>query len=128
MEGKELALRFVLALSMRNKENYLTERCVRLLASILGLKVSKSELQLLTDMLRIEGSAKNMEFLGFFNENQVDSLVIDALEKLTAEEVECALPALATLSLNPTNCVRICVQSINAIGKFLRRNEPSIFK
>lgn len=128
MEGKELALRFVLALSMRNKENYLTERCVRLLASILGLKVSKSELQLLTDMLRIEGSAKNMEFLGFFNENQVDSLVIDALEKLTAEEVECALPALATLSLNPTNCVRICVQSINAIGKFLRRSEPSIFK
>ena len=40
MEGKELALRFIIALSIKNKENYLTERCVKLLASIMGLKVS----------------------------------------------------------------------------------------
>ena len=60
MEGKELALRFILALCLKNKENYLTERCVKLLVSILGLRVSSNELQILHDMLRIEGSTKKI--------------------------------------------------------------------
>lgn len=53
MEGKELALRFLLALSIKDKENYLTERSVGLLASVLGFKVSKNELQLAYDMLKV---------------------------------------------------------------------------
>jgi hypothetical protein len=40
MDGKELALKFIIALSIKNKESYLTERCVRLLASVMGFKVS----------------------------------------------------------------------------------------
>jgi hypothetical protein len=56
MEGKELALRFILALSIKNKEDYLTERCVRLLGSVMGFRVSMNELQLAYDMLKINGS------------------------------------------------------------------------
>ena len=53
MEGKELALRFLLALSIKDKENYLTERSVGLLASVLGFKFSKNQLILPYDMLKV---------------------------------------------------------------------------
>lgn len=52
-------MRFVTALSLKTKECYITERCIRLLSSVVGFKVTSNELDIIEDILDVEGMLEN---------------------------------------------------------------------
>lgn len=85
------------ALSLKTKECYITERCIRLLSSLVGFKVTSNELDIIEDILDVEGMLENFEFFSFCHDYEITHAICNRFKNFNDAELLSALKILNVL-------------------------------